>query len=223
MLATPASWPSPTVPGARAEGHRGALSSPLDVDLPRRPTGDKAMAMPARSARIQRRDRDRSSAPAISTTVARVARESGAGLILLGACRVGVHRRPGRVFSETVENLLRRADCRVNRHGFPAGTASLPADVPRGHDALSVSSPPRRCGASWPSPRISRRRDQPWPGPGGRDADPRRGSFAVAANARRGPERARGPQPHGARVVPAAGRRMPRSGAVDVAAREEAT
>ena len=63
---------------------------------------------------------------AISGTIASIAREEGAGLILVGAVpRFG--RRAGRneVFSQTVENLLRRASCRVIVTSFPPGTASL--------------------------------------------------------------------------------------------------
>jgi nucleotide-binding universal stress UspA family protein len=65
-------------------------------------------------------------ARAISGAVAAEAREDGAGLILIGAVP-----RPwdaaGRphVFSETVENILRRAPCRVIVTSFPAGTASV--------------------------------------------------------------------------------------------------
>jgi len=106
------------------------LSSPLDVDLPEEADrADKAMAMarsfgPDYNVEIETRvERGR----AISTTVARVAREAGAGLILLGAVpRSGSTAGQARVFSETVENLLRRADCRVIVTAFPPGTASLP-------------------------------------------------------------------------------------------------
>ena len=59
--------------------------------------------------------------------MARVARESDAGLILLGAVpRSGSTAGQARVFSDTVENLLRRADCRVIVTAFPPGTASVP-------------------------------------------------------------------------------------------------
>jgi nucleotide-binding universal stress UspA family protein len=65
-------------------------------------------------------------ARAISSAVAAEARAEDAGLILIGAVP-----RPwdaaGRphVFSETVENILRRAHCRVIVTSFPVGTASV--------------------------------------------------------------------------------------------------
>jgi basic amino acid/polyamine antiporter, APA family len=67
-------------------------------------------------------------ARAISGAIAEEARRADAGLILIGAVpRFG--RRAGRheVFSDTIENLLRRADCRVIVTAFPPGTASVAA------------------------------------------------------------------------------------------------
>jgi basic amino acid/polyamine antiporter, APA family len=79
-------------------------------------------------------------ARAISSAVAAEARADDAGLILIGAVP-----RPwdaaGRphVFSETVENILRRAHCRVIVTSFPAGTASV--DETR-HTARPVPATP---------------------------------------------------------------------------------
>ena len=68
-------------------------------------------------------------ARAISSAVAHEAREADAGLILIGAVP-HPWDAAGRahVFSDTVENLLRRAHCRVIVTSFPAGTASLDED-----------------------------------------------------------------------------------------------
>jgi basic amino acid/polyamine antiporter, APA family len=63
---------------------------------------------------------------AISSAVARVAREVDAGLILVGAVpHIGEQAGRAQVFSETIENLLRRAHCRVIVTSFPPGTASV--------------------------------------------------------------------------------------------------
>jgi nucleotide-binding universal stress UspA family protein len=63
---------------------------------------------------------------AISGEVARVAREADAGLILVGAVpHLGARAGRAQVFSETIENLLRRAHCRVIVTSFPPGTASI--------------------------------------------------------------------------------------------------
>jgi basic amino acid/polyamine antiporter, APA family len=63
---------------------------------------------------------------AISGEVARVAREAHAGLILVGAVpHIGALAGRAQVFSETIENLLRRAHCRVIVTSFPPGTASV--------------------------------------------------------------------------------------------------
>jgi nucleotide-binding universal stress UspA family protein len=63
---------------------------------------------------------------AISGEVARVAREQDAGLILVGAVpHIGATAGRAKVFSETIENLLRRAHCRVIVTSFPPGTASV--------------------------------------------------------------------------------------------------
>jgi nucleotide-binding universal stress UspA family protein len=69
---------------------------------------------------------------AISGEVARIAREVDAGLILIGAVpHIGAHAGRAQVFSETIENLLRRAHCRVIVTSFPPGTASVaPAEDP---------------------------------------------------------------------------------------------
>ena len=65
-------------------------------------------------------------APCDLDAVAHEAREANAGLILIGAVP-HPWDAAGRahVFSDTVENLLRRAHCRVIVTSFPAGTASL--------------------------------------------------------------------------------------------------
>jgi nucleotide-binding universal stress UspA family protein len=63
---------------------------------------------------------------AISGEVARIAREADAGLILVGAVpHIGALAGRAQVFSETIENLLRRAHCRVIVTSFPPGTASV--------------------------------------------------------------------------------------------------
>jgi APA family basic amino acid/polyamine antiporter len=63
---------------------------------------------------------------AISGEIARIAREADAGLILVGAVpHIGEHAGRAQVFSETIENLLRRAHCRVIVTSFPPGTASV--------------------------------------------------------------------------------------------------
>jgi APA family basic amino acid/polyamine antiporter len=73
-------------------------------------------------------------ARAISSAVAHEARESEAGLILIGAVpRPWDAAGRSHVFSETVENVIRRAHCRVIVTSFPTGTASVDLDrhVPR--------------------------------------------------------------------------------------------
>jgi APA family basic amino acid/polyamine antiporter len=63
---------------------------------------------------------------AISSELARVAREQDVGLILVGAVpHIGASAGRAQVFSETIENLLRRAHCRVIVTSFPPGTASV--------------------------------------------------------------------------------------------------
>jgi basic amino acid/polyamine antiporter, APA family len=63
---------------------------------------------------------------AISGEVARMAKEVDAGLILVGAVpHIGALAGRAQVFSETIENLLRRAHCRVIVTSFPPGTASV--------------------------------------------------------------------------------------------------
>jgi APA family basic amino acid/polyamine antiporter len=63
---------------------------------------------------------------AISSSVARIAREVDAGLILVGAVpHISEQAGRAQVFSETIENLLRRAHCRVIVTSFPPGTASV--------------------------------------------------------------------------------------------------
>ena len=66
---------------------------------------------------------------AISHEVARVARDEDVGLILVGAVpHIGASAGRAQVFSETIENLLRRAHCRVIVTSFPPGTASVAED-----------------------------------------------------------------------------------------------
>jgi APA family basic amino acid/polyamine antiporter len=105
------------------------LAQPLDCSLPAEDIATEELEALCRSfaadygiqveCRVIR-------ARAISSSVAAEAREEDAGLILIGAVP-----RPwdaaGRphVFSETVENILRRAHCRVIVTSFPAGTASV--------------------------------------------------------------------------------------------------
>jgi APA family basic amino acid/polyamine antiporter len=63
---------------------------------------------------------------AISSELARIAREQDVGLILVGAVpHIGASAGRAQVFSETIENLLRRAHCRVIVTSFPPGTASV--------------------------------------------------------------------------------------------------
>jgi nucleotide-binding universal stress UspA family protein len=63
---------------------------------------------------------------AISAEIARIAKEADAGLILVGAVpHIGAMAGRAQVFSETIENLLRRAHCRVILTSFPPGTASV--------------------------------------------------------------------------------------------------
>jgi APA family basic amino acid/polyamine antiporter len=67
---------------------------------------------------------------AISGEIARVARDEDAGLILVGAVpHIGALAGRAQVFSETIENLLRRAHCRVIVTSFPPGTASVAEEV----------------------------------------------------------------------------------------------
>ena len=62
-------------------------------------------------------------ARAISGAVAQIARDENAGLILIGAVpHPGAYADRDRMFSMTIENLLRRAPCRVIVTSFPAGT-----------------------------------------------------------------------------------------------------
>jgi nucleotide-binding universal stress UspA family protein len=66
---------------------------------------------------------------AISSELARIAREQDVGLILVGAVpHIGASAGRAQVFSETIENLLRRAHCRVIVTSFPPGTASVAAE-----------------------------------------------------------------------------------------------
>jgi APA family basic amino acid/polyamine antiporter len=79
-------------------------------------------------------------ARAISSAVAHEAREADAGLILIGAVpRPWDAAGRAHVFSDTVENVIRRSHCRVIVTSFPAGTASVDADrhamTPAGHGA----------------------------------------------------------------------------------------
>jgi APA family basic amino acid/polyamine antiporter len=68
-------------------------------------------------------------ARAISSAVAREALESDVGLILIGAVpRPWDAAGRAHVFSETVENIIRRAHCRVIVTSFPVGTASVDED-----------------------------------------------------------------------------------------------
>jgi len=68
---------------------------------------------------------------AISGEVARVAKEEDVGLILVGAVpHIGALAGRAQVFSETIENLLRRAHCRVIVTSFPPGTASVAEETP---------------------------------------------------------------------------------------------
>ena len=93
---------------------------------------------------------------AISGEVARVAREEDVGLILVGAVpHIGALAGRAQVFSETIENLLRRAHCRVIVTSFPPGTASVAEEAPdearRAHPARARRRSPRpasRRGAS---------------------------------------------------------------------------
>ena len=77
---------------------------------------------------------------AISRAIVNEARALDAGLILIGAVpRFG--QRAGRdvVFSDTVENVLRRAHCRVIVTAFPPGTASIAEP----EEPVGAGQPPR--------------------------------------------------------------------------------
>ena len=64
-------------------------------------------------------------APSAARSRASPARQD-AGLILVGAVpHIGALAGRAQVFSETIENLLRRAHCRVIVTSFPPGTASV--------------------------------------------------------------------------------------------------
>jgi len=79
---------------------------------------------------------------AISGEVARMAREVDAGLILVGAVpHIGALAGRAQVFSETIENLLRRAHCRVIVTSFPPGTASV-ATAEDGESAVRIPPGP---------------------------------------------------------------------------------
>jgi len=77
---------------------------------------------------------------ATSETIAAEARAADAGLILIGAVP-RFRQRAGRlqVFSETVENLLRKAHCRVIVTSFPAGTAAGPVEPRPGTSAPAAA------------------------------------------------------------------------------------
>jgi APA family basic amino acid/polyamine antiporter len=105
------------------------LEEPLDCELPEevRATEDLQALCDAFAAdygitvecRVLR-------ARAISSSVAAEARSDSAGLILIGAVpRPWDAAGKPHVFSDTVENILRRAPCRVIVTSFPTGTASL--------------------------------------------------------------------------------------------------
>ena len=73
---------------------------------------------------------------AISGEVARVAKEEDVGLILVGAVpHIGALAGRAQVFSETIENLLRRAHCRVIVTSLPPGTASVAEETPEEAEA----------------------------------------------------------------------------------------
>jgi APA family basic amino acid/polyamine antiporter len=80
-------------------------------------------------------------ARAISSAVAHEARASDVGLILVGAVpRPWDAAGRAHVFSETVENIVRRAHCRVIVTSFPVGTASVDLDR---HTPVPVRVPQR--------------------------------------------------------------------------------
>ena len=102
---------------------------------------------------------------AISGEIARVAREEDAGLILVGAVpHIGALAGRQQVFSETIENLLRRAHCRVIVTSFPPGTASVAEEAPTRSRASARARRPSRSslqspaadGATGAGPRRSR-------------------------------------------------------------------
>ena len=69
-------------------------------------------------------------ARAISGAVAQIARDENAGLILIGAVpRPGAYADRDRMFSMTIENMLRRAPCRVIVTSFPTGTEDAESDA----------------------------------------------------------------------------------------------
>ena len=109
-------------------------------------------------------------ARAISSAVAHEARESDAGLILVGAVpRPWDAAGRAHVFSDTVENVIRRSHCRVIVTSFPAGTASVDEDrhaaMPVGRTP-SVGAPVKPVGPLGPT-RTGRRTDRSSPAPSG--------------------------------------------------------
>ena len=117
---------------------------------------------------------------AISGEVARVARDEDVGLILVGAVpHIGASAGRAQVFSETIENLLRRAHCRVIVTSFPPGTASV---GPRRSPATSGRSGPARL-RSPEARRSSARKRRPVARPDRLADDLRRGRRCAPARA----------------------------------------
>ena len=110
------------------------LALALDADIPG--TGEKEDALRELTALFAqdygvRVDFVALRSRAISHEIARVAREEDVGLILVGAVpHIGALAGRQQVFSETIENLLRRAHCRVIVTSFPPGTASVAEETP---------------------------------------------------------------------------------------------
>jgi len=110
------------------------LALALDADIPG--TGEKEDALRELTALFAqdygvRVDFIALRSRAISHEIARVAREEDVGLILVGAVpHIGALAGRQQVFSETIENLLRRAHCRVIVTSFPPGTASVAEETP---------------------------------------------------------------------------------------------
>jgi basic amino acid/polyamine antiporter, APA family len=124
------------------------LAEPLDVELPGEDAiGEKVMALarsfgPDYGVTVETKVvRGR----AISSTIVAEAKEVDAGLILVGAVpRPTSLAGRKQIFSETVENLLRRADGRVIVTAFPPGTAVAEDGAAGDGAVVAPIAPPAR-------------------------------------------------------------------------------
>ncbi len=124
------------------------LAEPLDVELPgEEAIGEKVMALarsfgPDYGVTVETKVvRGR----AISSTIVAEAKAVDAGLILVGAVpRPTSLAGRKQIFSETVENLLRRADGRVIVTAFPPGTAVAEDGAAGDGAVVAPIAPPAR-------------------------------------------------------------------------------